>query len=127
MATPLLLALGIAIVGALLVVMATMWLRSSTLERFERVLGSRERSEWAYVAIVWVLAILLGIVHSAFVQIPLRISEGLSLGATFAILGLVWPPYMRDPAFSTGQRLVQRVVVTLVGVILLILAAGHAG
>ena len=45
----------------------------------------------------------------------------------FWVLGLLWPPYMQDPKFSTAQRLVQRVVVTVVGVILLMLAAGHAG
>jgi hypothetical protein len=98
-----------------------------TLASLESGLGSRERSEWAYVLTVWALVILLGIVYSALGLMPLRIGVGLSLGSALAVLGLLWPPYMRDPKFSTAQRLVQRVVVTFVGVILLMLAAGHAG
>jgi hypothetical protein len=118
---------GIAVAGAIVAVVGAWWLRSRTLASLERGLGSRERSEWAYVFTVWAFVILLGIVYNALGLIPLRIGIGLSLGSAFAILGLLWPPYMQDPKFGTAQRLVQRVVVTFVGVILLMLAAGHAG
>ena len=118
---------GIAVAGAIVAVVGAWWLRSRTLASFERGLGSRERSEWAYVLTVWALVILLGIVYSALGLMPLPIGVGLGFGSAFAVLGLLWPPYMQDPKFSTAQRLVQRVVVTVVGVILLMLAAGHAG
>jgi hypothetical protein len=118
---------GIAVAGAIVAVVGAWWLRSRTLPSFERVLGSRERSERAYVLTVWALVILLGILYNALGLMPLPVGVGLSLGSALAVLGLLWPPYMQDPKFGTTQHLVQRVVVTFVGVILLILAAGHAG
>ncbi len=118
---------GIAVAGAIVAVLGAWWLRSRTLASFERSLGSRERSEWAYVLTVWALVILLGIVYSAVGLMSLPIGVGLGSGSAVAVLGLLWPPYMQDPTFSTAQRLVQRVLVTVVGVILLMLAAGHAG
>ena len=118
---------GIAVAGAIVAVVGAWWLRSRTLASFERRLGSRERSEWAYVLTVWALVSLLVIVYSAVGLMSLPIGVGLGFGSAVAVLGLLWPPYIQDPQFSTAQRLVQRVLVTVVGVILLMLAAGHAG
>ena len=114
-------------VGALLAVLATTWLRTHTLARLELVLKSRDRCEWIYAMVFWVLAVLLAITYRVLGLIPGRYAVGLTAGSTFVVLGVLWPPYMREARLSRAQRLVQRAVVVTVGAILLALIMGHRG
>jgi len=114
-------------VGALLAVLATTWLRTHTLARLELVLKSRDRCEWIYAMVFWVLAVLLAIIYRVLGLIPGRYAVGLTAGSTLVVLGVLWPPYMREARLSRAQRLVQRAVVVTVGAILLALVMGHRG
>ena len=114
-------------VGALLAVLATTWLRTHTLARLELVLKSRDRCEWIYAMVFWVLAVLLAIIYRVLGLIPGRYAVGLTAGSTLVVLGVLWPPYMREARLSRAQRLVQRAVVVTVGAILLALIMGHRG
>jgi len=114
-------------VGALLAVLATTWLRTHTLARLELVLKSRDRCEWIYAMVFWVLAVLLAIAYRVLGLIPGRYAVGLTAGSTLVVLGVLWPPYMREARLSRAQRLVQRAVVVTVGAILLALIMGHRG
>ena len=111
-------------VGALLAVLATTWLRTHTLARLELVLKSRDRCEWIYAMVFWVLAVLLAIIYRV---LGLIYAVGLTAGSTLVVLGVLWPPYMREARLSRAQRLVQRAVVVTVGAILLALVMGHRG
>ena len=111
-------------VGALLAVLATTWLRTHTLARLELVLKSRDRCEWIYAMVFWVLAVLLAIIYRV---LGLIYAVGLTAGSTLVVLGVLWPPYMREARLSRAQRLVQRAVVVTVGAILLALIMGHRG
>jgi hypothetical protein len=119
--------ISITLAGALVAIVATVWLRSRTLAALELALRSRERSEWAYAIAFWALAILLGVTYNAFGLIPLRANVPLTTGSTLTVLGLIWPPYMRDPTFTSTQRLVHRAASIAVGVSLLVLGTGHTG
>jgi len=114
-------------VGALLAVLATTWLRTHTLARLELVLKSRDRCEWIYAMVFCVLAVLLAIIYRVLGLIPGRYAVGLTAGSTLVVLGVLWPPYMREARLSRAQRLVQRAVVVTVGAILLALIMGHRG
>ena len=114
-------------VGALLAVLAPTWLRTHTLARLELVLKSRDRCEWIYAMVFWVLAVLLAIIYRVLGLIPGRYAVGLTAGSTLVVLGVLWPPYMREARLSRAQRLVQRAVVVTVGAILLALIMGHRG
>ena len=114
-------------VGALLAVLAPTWLRTHTLARLELVLKSRDRCEWIYAMVFWVLAVLLAITYRVLGLIPGRYAVGLTAGSTFVVLGVLWPPYMREARLSRAQRLVQRAVVVTVGAILLALIMVHRG
>ena len=114
-------------VGALLAVLATTWLRTHTLARLELVLKSRDRCEWIYAMVFCVLAVLLAIIYRVLGLIPGRYAVGLTAGSTLVVLGVLWPPYMREARLSRAQRLVQRAVVVTVGAILLALVMGHRG
>ncbi|PYP19620.1 MAG: hypothetical protein DMD54_02115 [Gemmatimonadetes bacterium] len=120
-------AIAITIAGAVVDVVTTMWLRSRSLARLAITFGSHERAEWAYAITFWLLAVLLGLAYSALGLIPTRVDVALTGGSTLVILGLVWPPYMQDPGFTSTQRSVQRAVAIVIGVILLVIAAGHTG
>jgi phosphate/sulfate permease len=119
-------AIGITIAGAIAAVVVTIWLRSRTLARFEAALGSHERAEWGYAITFWLLAILLGLAYNRLGLIQGGLDVALTSGSTLAVLGIVWPPYMRDSAFTSFQHSVQRAVAVVIGVILLLLAAGHS-
>jgi len=114
-------------VGALLATLATMWFRIRTLARLELVLKSRNRAEWFYAITFWVLTVLLGVTYSALGLMPGRSALGLTAGSTLLVLGVLCPPYMKEPTFTPAQRLVQRAVVVTIGAILLSLAIGHHG
>ena len=114
-------------VGALLAVLATTWLRTHTLARLELVLKSRDRCEWIYAMVFWVLAVLLAITYRVLGLIPGRYAVGLTAGSTFVVLGVLWPQYMREARLSRAQRLVQRAIVVTVGAILLALIMVHRG
>ena len=75
-------------VGALLAVLATTWLRTHTLARLELVLKSRDRCEWIYAMVFWVLAVLLAITYRVLGLIPGRYAVGLTAGSTFVVLGV---------------------------------------
>ena len=114
-------------VGALLAVLATTWLRTHTLARLELVLKSRDRCEWIYAMVFCVLAVLLAIIYRVLGLIPGRYAVGLTAGSTLVVLGVLWPPYMREARLLRAQRLVQRAVVVTVGAILLALIVVHRG
>jgi len=115
------------VVGALVAALATMWIRTRTLARLELVLKSRNRCEWFYALSFWVLAVLLGVTSGALGLMPARSAVGLTAGSTLAVVGVLWPPYMKEATFTPVQRLVQRAVVVTIGAILLSLAIGHSG
>jgi hypothetical protein len=120
-------AIGVGLVGAAASVMATIWLRARTLAGFERALGSRQRSEWAYFLLAWLIAAIIGVGYAALGLIPARLDIGITAGATLVALGVVWPPYMQDPAFTRIQLLIQRGMAIVIGVILLALATDYHG
>ena len=113
--------------GAVLSILATIWLRARTLARLELVLKSRNRCEWFYALVFWALAVLLGVTYNAAALMPRRAAVGLTAGSTLLVLGVVWPPYMMEARLTSTQRLLQRATVVAVGAILLSLGIGHGG
>ena len=117
--------LGVVAAGALLTVLGTSWLRSRTLARVEHAPDSRARPDWVYTAALWAMTLLLSLAYYAAGLMPLRLSIPLTGASTLGILGLIWPPYMREHRFTAVQQLVQRIVVVVLSAILISLAAGH--
>ncbi len=116
--------LATTLLGALFAVLATTSLRSRTMATLQLALKSRDRSEWFYVLVFWVVALSLGVIYNRLGLIPPRADVGLTAGSTLVVLGVLWPPYMQEAFFSQRQRLFQRVTVIAIGAILLSLAWG---
>ena len=117
--------LGVVAAGALFTVLGTSWLRSRALASVENAPDSRARPDWVYIAALWAMSLLLSFAYYAVGLMSLRLSIPLTGASTLGILGLIWPPYLRESRFTAVQQLVQRIVVIVISAILISLAAGH--